>query len=294
MSDIKLFKLVGDSVTSLPSSSVALEKSLQTLMEQNLEALMGIRFLETEYWTGLKHNGRIDTLGIDENACPVIIEYKRSMNQNVMNQGLYYLDWLMDHKAEFKLLVMEKLGEDGKDVADKLHWEGVRLICVAGDYTKYDQHAVQQISASIELVRYARYGDDLLLLELINTRAATKAEGKAAATTEAKVAKAQKLDDLHEALRAFLVNLADDVSENQLKLYVAYRRIKNFACVWRGKTELVIWLKVDPTTVALEPNFSRDVRTVGHWGTGDLELTLRTLDDLEKAKQLIVKSYEAS
>ena len=112
MSDIKLFKLVGDSVTSLPSSSVALEKSLQTLMEQNLEALMGIRFLETEYWTGLKHNGRIDTLGIDENACPVIIEYKRSMNQNVMNQGLYYLDWLMDHKAEFKLLVMEKLGED--------------------------------------------------------------------------------------------------------------------------------------------------------------------------------------
>jgi predicted transport protein len=291
MSDIKLFKLVGTGVTSLPSSSVALEKSLQTLMEQNLEALMGIRFLETEYWTGLKHNGRIDTLGVDENGCPVIIEYKRSMNQNVMNQGLYYLDWLLDHKAEFKLLVMEKLG---KDVADKLHWEGVRLICVAGDYTKYDQHAVQQISASIELVRYARYGDELLLLELINTRPATKAEGKAAATTEAKAAKAQKLDDLHEALRAFLVNLADDVSENQLKLYVAYRRIKNFACVCRTKTELVIWLKVDPSTIALEANFSRDVRTIGHWGTGDLELTLRTLDDLEKAKPLILKSYEAS
>ena len=83
MSDIKLFKLVGTGVASLPSSSVALEKSLQTLMEQNLEALMGIRFLETEYWTGLKHNGRIDTLGVDENGCPVIIEYKRSMNQNV-------------------------------------------------------------------------------------------------------------------------------------------------------------------------------------------------------------------
>jgi len=38
--------------------------------------------------------------------------------------------------------------------------------------------------------------------------------------------------------------------------------------------------------------FSRDVRGVGHQGTGDLELTIRNLDDLERAKPLINRSFE--
>ncbi len=104
MSDIKLFVLESGMARELPGSAVALEKSLQTLMEHNLEALLGIRFLETEYSTGPKYGGRIDTLGIDENGSPVIIEYKRATNENVINQGLFYLDWLLDHQAEFKLL----------------------------------------------------------------------------------------------------------------------------------------------------------------------------------------------
>ena len=44
---------------------------------------LGVTFLATEYSTGQKTTGRIDTLGIDENNCPVIIEYKRETNQNV-------------------------------------------------------------------------------------------------------------------------------------------------------------------------------------------------------------------
>jgi RecB family endonuclease NucS len=69
-----------------------LEKPLQTLIERNLEALLGVRFLSTEYSTGKTHSGRIDTLGLDENNCPVILEYKRSAGENVINQGLFYLD----------------------------------------------------------------------------------------------------------------------------------------------------------------------------------------------------------
>jgi RecB family endonuclease NucS len=110
MSDIKIFKIQGNIVNEIKGTSVALEKSLQDIMEKNLEEILGIRFLATEYTTGKTHGGRIDSLGIDENGCPVIIEYKRAMNENVINQGLFYLDWLMDHQAEFKLLVLEKLG----------------------------------------------------------------------------------------------------------------------------------------------------------------------------------------
>ncbi|WP_373181245.1 hypothetical protein [Clostridium butyricum] len=61
----------------------------------------------------------MDSLGIDENNCPVIFEYKRASNENVINYGLFYLDWLLDHKADFELLVMKTLG---KEYSDKLDW----------------------------------------------------------------------------------------------------------------------------------------------------------------------------
>ena len=88
MGDIKLFRLDNQDVTELPGTSVALEKSLQERIEKNLETFMGVRFLASEYSTGPVHGGRIDTLGIDENGSPVIIEYKRATNENVINQGL--------------------------------------------------------------------------------------------------------------------------------------------------------------------------------------------------------------
>ena len=104
MGDLKLFRLLGGKADEVSVGPVGLEKSLQTLIENNLETLLGIRFLATEHSTGKKHGGRIDTLGIDENGCPVIVEYKRTLNENVINQGLFYLDWLLDHKAEFELI----------------------------------------------------------------------------------------------------------------------------------------------------------------------------------------------
>ena len=104
-----------------------------------------MRFLASEHATGKTHAGRIDTLGIDENGSPVIVEYKRSTNQNVINQGLFYLDWLMDHRAEFEMLVIEKLGSKAVEDVD---WESPRLMCIAGGFTRYDVHAVAQIDRS--------------------------------------------------------------------------------------------------------------------------------------------------
>jgi hypothetical protein len=51
-------------VSSL-SSAVALEKSLQDIFEKNLETLLAVRFLRSEY---IIEGGRMDSLGIDENG----------------------------------------------------------------------------------------------------------------------------------------------------------------------------------------------------------------------------------
>lgn len=303
MSDIKLFRIKNGSVQELIGSSVTLEKSLQTLIENNLESLLGVRFLASEYPTGPRHGGRIDTLGIDENGCPVIIEYKRATNENVINQGLFYLDWLLDHKADFHLLVQKKLGDQE---ADKIDWSAPRLICIAGDFTRYDEHAVQQINRNIELIRYRRFGNDLLLLELVNavtvrTEALTGTPGKTTITSSKTISEtlaelSGPLRDLYEELRFYLLALGDDVQEKVLKYYVAFKRIKNFACVevHPAKKAITMYLKVNPDEVELKPGFTRDVRQIGHYGTGDLEVTLRGREDLDRAKDLIQRSYEAS
>ena len=307
MSDLKLFHIDAGAVTELPNASVALEKSLQTLIEQHLDAFLGVRFLATEHHTGQKHKGRIDTLGIDENGCPVIIEYKRSINENVINQGLFYLDWLMDHKADFRWLVLERLG---KETADSIEWSAPRLICIAGDFTRYDEHAVQQINRNIELIRYRRFGEALLLLEMVNAVTAEPVETAVALSVGKQIkpshdssdityrlAKASPATrDLYDALATFLLSLGDDVQQKTLKYYFAFRRIKNFAGVeiFPQKGTVVVYVKLNPDELTLEAGFTRDVRQVGHFGTGSLEITLSTLDDLQKAQPLLVKSYELS
>ena len=303
MSDIKLFRTTDSGVQELEGHSVAVEKSLQALVERHLDDFLGVRFLASEYSTGSKHRGRIDTLGLDENGYPVIVEYKRALNENVINQGLFYLDWLLDHKAEFQLLAMRELG---KDAADAIEWSSPRLLCIAGDFTRYDEHAVQQINRNIELIRYRRYGGEFVLFELVG---ATSAPVTPAPTADGKTTKPRyktvsdylaqagpDLTDRYEALRAFLLALGDDVQEKTLKYYVAFKRIKNFACVevHPQNGELLAFLKVDPDSVELEDGFTRDVRAIGHFGTGDLEVRLRTDADFERAKPLLLQSYEAS
>lgn len=304
MSDIKLFRTTLDNVTELKGTSVQLEKSLQTLIEKNLETFLGVRFLASEYSTGKTHAGRIDTLGLDENNYPIIIEYKRATNENVINQGLFYLNWLMDHKADFKLLVMDRYGPS---VAAQIQWSNPRLLCIAGDFTKYDEEAIQQINRNIELIRYRRYGTEFLLLELVNASAFQGAPSdpepqpsgsktKYKSVTDFINQASPPLRDRYEALKSYLMALGDDVQLSTQIYYIAFKRIKNFACVevHPANSTILVYLKVDPDTVTLEPGFTRDVRKIGHYGTGDLEVRISTEEDLERAKPLIIKSYEAS
>lgn len=313
MSDIKLFRYANESATELTGRSVAIEKTLQKLIESQMETFLGVRFLATEYSTGNKYRGRIDSLGLDENGCPVIVEYKRHSNENVINQGLFYLDWLLDHKAEFRLLVMDTLGSEE---AGSIEWSGTRLLCIAADFTRYDEHAVAQINRNIELIRYKLFGDDLLLLELVNGASAASTQSAAVTADDAAGGKPARMPAastlamkthadqiataspellaLFEQTRSFILAQGDDIIEKPLKLYVAFRRLKNFVCmslISKVDPHVFLILKLDPATVQLEEGFSRDVSKIGHWGTGDLELTLRSPGDFERARALIERAY---
>lgn len=303
MSSLQLFDTRGP-VVELEARQAILEKNLQSLIEQNMDTFFGVTFLQSEY---VITNGRMDSIGIDENNCPVIFEYKRSVNENVINQGLFYLDWLLDHKADFKLLVMEKLGVDA---ATSIDWSMPCVICVANDFTRYDLHAVNQMQRNIRLVKYKLY-DGLLLFEHLNapnivtTQAAAapalvvdaaakgKKETKAYKGFQEYFAQAGEAHQkLYAELRDYALELGEDVTENGLKYYTAFKKAtKNFLCVEVYQADLNIHLRLDPDEVELKDGFILDVRNKGHWGTGDLEIKLHNSEELEFIKPLIERAY---
>lgn len=295
MADIKLFNIKGN-VKEYQSGTVTLEKELQTVIENNMTTFFGVTFLASEYRT--TDGGRMDSIGIDENHCPVIFEYKRSINENVINQGLFYLNWLLDHKDSFKVLVIEKLGL--KD-ADNIDWTMPRVVCVAGDFTKYDESAIKQMNRNISLIRYKKFGDDLLMFEQVNENiAAALPENEPVASKAKAVYKTfdeqlenadASIKELYQDLANYILSLGDDINESHLKLYVAFKKIKNVVTVVSHKKKLVINLPLDVSTVTFEEGFSRDVTNLGHWGCGAVELHLQSKQDLEKAKPLIDRAY---
>lgn len=302
MGDLKLFKISDDQVTQLNGETFGVERSLQKLLEKQLFSFLGVHFLASEYSTGKRHSGRIDTMGIDENNWPVIIEYKRAINENVINQGLYYLDWLLDHKAEFELLIQKRFN---KEMSDNINWSGARLICIAGDFTKYDVYSINQIDRQIELIRYKKFGDDLLLFDLVSRSEGNAGEEKAGnggekvdkerATVEEKLEKApDALKELYESLKAYLMALGDNVQIIPVKNYFAFKRLRNFACVsiHPQNHKLVVWLNLDPSTVEMIDGFSRDVSKIGHHGTGNVEVTISNPGDLERAQPILQKSFD--
>lgn len=148
----------------------------------------------------------------------------------------------------------------------------------------------------------------MILLDLVN---ATSAENgtlatetvtpRTRATTSRTIedrlsAASDEVKDRFESLKAYLLALGDDVQAKTLKHYFAFRRLRNFACVEVHPQNglIVLYLKVDPELVELQQGFTRDVRQIGHYGTGDLEVTIRSDEELEKAKPLILRSYESA
>ncbi|QIY53462.1 transporter [Streptomyces sp. RPA4-5] len=296
MSGLRLFHTMTSGVSELVPRLAEVEADVQGLIEANMEALLGVRFLASEYSTGPVHGGRIDSLGIDENGAPVIVEYKRGVDAGVIHQGLFYLAWLMDHRSEFERLVRDRLGAQA---AAQVLWSGPRLICIAGGFTRYDVHAVREHRRSIDLVRYRYFGSDLLGLETVASLSGRVPAARAARRSAVGAAvggdRSVELGELAAAVDEVLIGLGDGVNSIQRKQYRAYQRLRNFACVCPPqKSKLLVYLKADPKQVDLMPGFTRDVTGLGHHGTGDLEVQLRTLGDVERAQELFRASYAAS
>jgi predicted transport protein len=301
-----IYHLADEVVQQLKPTKFRSERALQKLFESNLEVLLGVRYIASEFTTGDRQRGRIDSLGLDQDGTPTIIEYKKTSKENVINQGLYYLDWLVDHKGDFTIAVQKSIGS-----SVKIDWSTPRLILIAEEFTEYDKYAVNRIGANIELWVYRLYSDGILYLDPIFVPDVARKKPSKPISTETSVPEGEAKEDIQyeldwhlegkpeiiqetfSILREKLLGFGevDEITENVTKIYIGYRHGKNFCEVQPLKSYIKIWVDISPDELEDPLNYGRDVRNIGHHGTGQVELLLSTPDNLEYVVGLIKQSY---
>lgn len=291
------FQMTGKSLATVKRTNFSTEKELQNLIEANLEEVFGCRFVATEFSTGALHSGRIDSLALSEDGNPVIIEYKKTEDSKLINQALFYLDWIKDHKGDFELAVQHELGKVS------VNWEQIRVICIAPSYDRYSLHAVKHMGVGLELWKYSKFENGTLELEEIfrnndspKKRASAGSSTVVADSQKATVSFEHHLSKASEEIRPLVQELSDFlcslelVAEVPQKQYIAYKVGKNIATMEVQKKQAIVYLPMAYNSSM--PSIVRDVSNIGHWGTGDLEIKLTTSEDLPIAFSLIQKSYD--
>lgn len=303
-----LFEMSGNCLVSVEQTNFSVEKELQTLIEKNLAAVFNCRFVASEFSTGALHAGRIDSLALSEDNNPVIIEYKKVESSELINQSLFYLHWIQDHKGDFEIAVQKAFG-NGVEV----DWSDVRVICIAPNYKKYDLHAVQVMGANIELWKYRLFKNGSLYLEEVFQAAKIPASipangknpvmveaGKKAAQVRATATytfeehlegKSKAIQSLMHNIREYIIGLDPAVEEVPKKFYVAYKISQNIVCMEPQSRNIKLFIKLRASDIEAPPKFYRDVTNVGHYGTGDTELTITTESELEEVKPFIELAY---
>lgn len=281
----------------LKANSLAKEKNLQTLIEQNLFEVLEMHLLASEYVTTF--GGRIDTLAVDINGAPVIIEYKLNKNDNVINQALSYLRWLKAQKVEFfEMLILKKLG---REIAEKLKidWHNPRVICIAENYSKFDIDTVEVIPIRLELYKYRYYENGIFSLESLNTDETgtekqerindiSLAEDKG--KNKENYSKASPdVQHIFDELRNRIFQLDENIIEKQTSIYTAFRLSKNFAEVHVGKQQLKIYLR--PVNYNDPLNKIEKVPESYNW-VMDKRVYIKTIDELDYVMKLIEQSYQ--
>jgi len=102
----------------------------------------------------------------------------------------------------------------------------------------------------------------------------------------------RNIQELYDKIRDYILSLSNDVSVNKTKRYEAFRKTQHFVCAKLRLSKIILSVKLDVNSVKYETGFSRDTSNIGHWGMGDVEVTIKNEADFEKAKALIERAYE--
>nr|WP_288833735.1 DUF5655 domain-containing protein [uncultured Flavobacterium sp.] len=295
-----IFTNKNNQLTSLKEKPFKLEKDIQNLFETNLATLTGLQFIKSEFT--IKSN-RIDTLAFDkESNAFVIIEYKRSQNYSVIDQGVSYLNLMLEYKADF--IVEYNETQKGNLKRTDVDWSQSRIIFVSPSFTDFQKQSSNFKDLAIELWEIKQFENDILFINPIKKSKSAPSIKQVQHNDDSEISKITKeikvyteedhlntateeIVELYETFKNSIQNLTDDIEIVPKKLYIAFKKNKNIADIVLLKKGLKIFINLKKGQLDDPKNLMKDVSETGHWGNGDYELVINNTTNLEYIMSLI-------
>lgn len=301
---MQLFRLKSNKLSKINEQDIGLEKEMQSIVEQNLQSIFSLEFVSSEF---ILKGFRIDTLAYDRQTNSfVIIEYKKDKNFSVIDQGVSYMNLMVNNEAEIVLEFNEK--REQQIQRRNVDWSQSRIIFVSPEFNKYQQHAIGFKDLGIRLFQFKKYDDNIYSFDEIKPTESTKSIAMIAKSNPIakKVSEvihtytedqlllpaAEKTRSLYYELKKHILEIGEDIEVRPTKMYIAYRRNKGFAGFVILKNVLKIYLNIKKSTLDDPLGKARDVEAIGHYSHGDSEIVVTNEKDIPYALRLIEQSYK--
>lgn len=298
---MQLYHQQKGTLSSLKEKPFKLEKDIQKLFEANLEQITGFKFVKSEF--SLK-NVRFDTLVFDEESKSfVIIEYKRDRNYSVVDQGVSYLNLMLEYKADFIVEYNESCSKNLK--RDDVDWSQSKVIFVAPSFTSFQKQSSNFKDLPIELWEIKQFENDIIVINPIKkSQSAPSIKHVQSSKDESEISKvveeikvytedghlegkSDEIKELYEVFKTAILNLSTDIEIEPKKMYIAFKKGKNIADIRIQHKNLIIWLNMKKGELDDSRKLTVDASSKGHYGNGDYELHVSNADNLEYIMSLI-------
>jgi predicted transport protein len=289
---MSLFKVLEDfTLKKVDRNEFKNEKELHNLIERNLLYMMGIRLIASEYPIP---NGRIDTLGLDEDNVPVIIEYKWKKDLSAIIQGLFYLNWVMQNKKPFESIIKDKLGKD-----INVNWSTQpRLLIIAQEFDTKELSAINLMGPSVELKKFSLY-DGLFNIEDVNIVKRTSPPqsvivepGVEKYTLDQILKKAPpEIREIFLTLREKTLGISDAVWEKVGAFYCDYRTSSTFTSIQVQKSKLRVLIKMGDQIVDDPQGICKPVPKTYGYGLLNTSFDISKKEEIDYSMTLILQAY---
>ena len=277
------------------------EKELQNFFENNIETILGYKFIDTEFVVG---DFRIDSLAFDEESKSFrIIEYKNVKNHSLVDQGYTYLKLMLERKADFVL--QYNIKTKSSLTTQDIDWSQSRIIFVAPIYTAYQLNATDFKNIPVDLVKLTRYEDDIIEIDFIKKTSNVKVQDIQMESIQNDVNKEiivyteedhlSKVSDnikrVYEELKNRILEL-DDIDVEAKKLYIAFKGSRNITDIEFHKNKLKVYINMKKGSLNDPLKIAKDISNTGHWGNGDYCVTINSEDEIDNIIPLIKQSLK--
>lgn len=303
-----ILKNENGNLKNLNLKNFELEKDLQDFVERNMQKILGYTFLDTEFSI---NSYRFDSVAFDnENDAFVIVEYKRGVNESLVDQGYAYLKTLIDRKADFVLLYNEKTNSNKKK--NDFDWSQTKIVFVSPKFTQYQIDATSYGNMPFELYEIRRYENELYDIDKISKSKKTSSIGisKAFETDEMKqvnkeikvydedyhLSRATKITkDLYIELKNRLEDLNLDLIQSYTKNYIVYKKDAkhNIFSLWLKKDWIEVCLHLKQGKLIDNENLTYDISN-RQWTNCQYAFKFSKNIDMDYAVDLIKQAYKKS